>query len=117
MEKRDTIKARLALVLLFVGVAVYGYLKSKQSMVAYGILIGGLLASAILFWFSPQRIQFLTYVNEVVVEGKKVVWPTAKETVQRTVVVFIFVFILAVFLWGVDLLLTKILYGWFLGRG
>jgi preprotein translocase subunit SecE len=59
----------------------------------------------------------LTYVNEVVVEGKKVVWPTAKETVQRTIVVFIFVFILAVFLWGVDLLLTKILYGWLLGRG
>ena len=70
MEKRDTIKARLALVLLFVSVVVYSYLKSTpQSMVAYGVLIAGLLTSAILFWFSPQRVQFLTYVHEVIIEG------------------------------------------------
>jgi len=35
-------------------------------------------------------------------EAKRVVWPTRKEALQTTGVVFAFVFVMAVFLWMVD---------------
>ena len=45
-----------------------------------------------------------TFVPEVVTEIKKVVWPTAKEMVQYTIVVFAFLIILTALVWGVDTL-------------
>ena len=48
-------------------------------------------------------------------ETKKVVWPTRKEAMQITGVVFGFVVLMAIFLWGVDKLLEVILYGFILG--
>nr|WP_205908464.1 preprotein translocase subunit SecE [Corynebacterium ammoniagenes] len=46
----------------------------------------------------------VTFVPEVVSEIKKVVWPTAKEMVQYTLVVFAFLIILTALVWGVDTL-------------
>ena len=45
-----------------------------------------------------------TFVPEVVTEMKKVVWPTAKEMLQYTLVVFGFLIILTALVWGVDAL-------------
>ena len=36
------------------------------------------------------------------VEARKVVWPTRKETIQTTGIVFAFVVVMALFLWLVD---------------
>ena len=38
----------------------------------------------------------------LMVEAKKVVWPTRKEAMQTTGIVFVFVFVMAMFLWLVD---------------
>lgn len=45
-----------------------------------------------------------TFVPEVVTEMKKVVWPTAKEMLQYTLVVFGFLIVLTALVWGVDAL-------------
>jgi preprotein translocase subunit SecE len=37
-----------------------------------------------------------------VVETRKVVWPSRKETVQTTMIVMAFVLVMAIFLWVVD---------------
>jgi preprotein translocase subunit SecE len=52
-----------------------------------------------------KTVQFL---REVRVETKKVTWPTRKETLASTVVVLVTTFIIAFFLGGVDLLLSKL---------
>lgn len=44
----------------------------------------------------------VAFVPEVVSEMKKVVWPTAKEMLQYTLVVFAFLIILTALVWGVD---------------
>ena len=44
--------------------------------------------------------------QESVVEARKVVWPTRKETMQMTGVVVVFVIVMALFLWLVDGTLT-----------
>jgi len=42
------------------------------------------------------------FINEVKVEAKKVTWPDRKETMQATLMVFIMVIFIALFLWLVD---------------
>jgi len=46
------------------------------------------------------------FVREVQVEAKKVVWPERKETIQATLMVFVMVILIAIFLYGVDSLLS-----------
>jgi len=41
---------------------------------------------------------------------RKVVWPTRQETTQTTLIVVVFVFIMALILWGIDSVL-----GWLVG--
>ncbi len=42
------------------------------------------------------------FMNEVKVEAKKVTWPERKETMQATLMVFVMVIFIALFLWLVD---------------
>jgi len=45
------------------------------------------------------------FIREVRQETNKVTWPTRKETMVTTVMVFIMVFLAAIFFWLVDLVL------------
>ena len=53
---------------------------------------------------SKPGVGVSTFVPEVVTEMKKVVWPTAKEMLQYTLVVFGFLIVLTALVWGVDAL-------------
>ena len=53
-------------------------------------------------WFTEAGKTFLAFARESWEEAKRVVWPTRKETLQTTGVVFAFVFVMALFLWFVD---------------
>ncbi|NIA69000.1 preprotein translocase subunit SecE [Pelagibius litoralis] len=46
------------------------------------------------------------FVREVIGEVKKVTWPTRKETVVTTIMVFIMVFLTAIFFFLVDQVLS-----------
>ena len=59
----------------------------------------------------------MTYAQDSVGEAKKVVWPTRKEATQLTGVVFLFVLVLALFMWLVDSGLSWLFYDLILGRG
>ena len=48
----------------------------------------------------------LKFFKEVKQETSKVTWPTRKETIITTVMVFIMVFLLSIFFLGVDQLLS-----------
>ena len=55
--------------------------------------------------------------HESIAEGRKVVWPSRKEAMQATGMVFVFVAVLALFMWMVDSGLTWLFYDVILGRG
>jgi preprotein translocase subunit SecE len=42
------------------------------------------------------------FSREALVEARKVVWPTRKETIQTTAAVFALVVVMGIFLWIVD---------------
>ena len=56
------------------------------------------------------------FVRQVRQEVSKVTWPTRKEAVVTTIMVFIMVFIMSLFFLGVDKLLSG-LVRWILGLG
>jgi preprotein translocase subunit SecE len=63
---------------------------------------------------SPGK-QLIGFGKESVKEVKKVVWPTRKEALQNTAMVFAFVFLMALFLWITDKTLEFVLYDLILG--
>ena len=63
-----------------------------------------------------QGDRLLKFIKEAVTEAKKVVWPTRKETIQMTLVVFVLVVIMAIFLAFVDIFFSYVI-NILLGRG
>lgn len=111
----DKIKFFLALVLLAAGVAGF-YLLSEHAMILRVLsVLAGLLLAAAVAAKTEQGLRFFVFAQEAVVEAKKVVWPTRKETVQMTGAVFAFVVVMAFFLYLTDKGLEYVLYHLVLG--
>jgi preprotein translocase subunit SecE len=93
------------------------YLKgqNKPALMCAGALVAGLVFAVLLLWTSATGRDFLGFAKESVRETKKVVWPTRKEATQITAVVFGFVLVMAIFLWGTDKILEFLMYDVILG--
>jgi preprotein translocase subunit SecE len=111
----DKMKIALAVVAAIVGVVGFYYLSDKPALVRAGALVAGLAISVLILWTSAAGRDFLNFAKEAVRETKKVVWPTRKEATQITAIVFAFVLVMAIFLWGTDKLLEFLLYDVILG--
>ncbi len=110
----DKIKLVLAGLLVIAGVAGFYFLKDSALILRIASVLAGLVLAALVVWTSVPGKQFFAFAQEAVVETKKVVWPTRKETVQTTGLVLVFVLVMAIFLWIVDALLVwgvKLLMG------
>ena len=113
----DKIKVALAVVAAIAGVVGFFYLKgqNKPALMCAGALVAGLAFAVLLLWTSASGRDFLNFAKEAVRETKKVVWPTRKEATQITGIVFAFVIVMALFLWGTDKILQFVLYDLILG--
>jgi preprotein translocase subunit SecE len=113
----DKFKVALAVVAAIAGVVGFFYLKgqNKPALMCAGALVAGLAFAVLLLWTSATGRDFLNFAKESVRETKKVVWPTRKEATQITGIVFAFVLVMAIFLWGTDQILQFLLYDVILG--
>ena len=110
----DKIKLVLAVLLVIAGLAGFYLLKDSALILRIASVLAGLVLAAVVVWTSAPGKQFFAFAQESIVETKKVVWPTRKETVQTTGLVLAFVLVMAIFLWIVDALLVwgvKLLMG------
>ena len=98
----DKIKIAAAILLAAAGVAGFYYLGQSPMIVRVLSVLAGFVAGGLVFWMSAPGKVFHGYAQESIAETKKVVWPTRKETLQTTGVVFAFVVVMALFLWAVD---------------
>jgi preprotein translocase subunit SecE len=110
-------KAKLALAVAAIAAGVVGFylLSGQPGLVRAAALLGGLVLAIGFACTSQLGRDFIDFSREAVRETKKVVWPTRKEAMQMTGVVFAFVVMMAIFLWGTDKLLEVVLYGFILG--
>jgi preprotein translocase subunit SecE len=111
----DKIKVVSAVCAVIAGVVGFYFLAGQSGYVRAGVLVAGLLIAIGMAWTSTPGRSFLGFAKEAVRETKKVVWPTRKEAGQITAIVFAFVLIMALFLWGTDKLLEVLLYNVILG--
>ena len=110
MNALDIVKLVIAGALLAAGIAGY-YLLSEQALILRVLaVIAGTVAGAAVAWFTAPGKTFAAFARESIVEVKKVVWPSRKETVQTTAAVFAFVVVMAVYLWASDKTATGYLF-------
>jgi preprotein translocase subunit SecE len=112
----DIVKLVIAAALVVGGIAGYYLLGESLLILRILAVIAGVAAAAAVAWFTAPGREFAIYAGESVVETKKVVWPTRKETMQTTAAVFAFVVVMAVFLWvtdkGLEWVLYEVVLGW-----
>jgi preprotein translocase subunit SecE len=111
----DKIKVVSAVCAVVFGIVGFYLLAGQPAWIRAGVLVAGLLVAIGMAWTSTQGRGFLSFAKESVREVKKVVWPTRKEATQITLIVFGFVLLMALFLWGTDKMLEVLLYNVILG--
>ena len=112
----DKIKVSAAVLLLMAGIAGFYYLSESPMVLRVVSVLAGIAVAAVVGWTTEPGKQFFVFAQEAVVETKKVVWPTRKESFQTTGAVFAFVVAMAVFLWitdkGLEYVMYDLLLGW-----
>jgi preprotein translocase subunit SecE len=110
-------KAKLAAsVALVIGALTAFYVLGKQGqLVQWGALLMGLAVATVVFFTSEPGKALLAFGRDTLREVKKVVWPARKEAIQMTAYVFVFVLVMALFLWLTDKTLEWLLYDLVLG--
>jgi preprotein translocase subunit SecE len=111
----DKAKLVTAALLLLGGIVAFYVLSHMDLWVRVIALIALVALGVALFFTSESGKQLIGFGKESVREVKKVVWPTRKEALQNTAMVFAFVFLMAFFLWVTDKTLEWVLYDLILG--
>ena len=91
-------------VFALIGVAVVGNSYYADQSLLYrvlGILALGAVAGLVALQ-TAKGAAFWALVKGSRTEIRKVVWPTRQETVQTTMIVVVFVLLVALILWGLD---------------
>ena len=111
----DKAKLAASALLLLGGIVAFYMLSHLDLWIRVVALIALLVVAVAVFFVSEPGKQLIGFGKESVKEVKKVVWPTRKEALQNTLMVFAFVFLMALFLWITDKTLEFVLYDLILG--
>ena len=104
----DNLKIALAVACVIAGVSAYYYFAETALVLRVLMVMGGLVAAGGVAWLSTPGKEFFAFAQEAWQEAGRVSWPTRKETMQTTAIVFGFVAIMALFLFTVDTTLAWI---------
>jgi len=101
-QPADYAKIGVAIVLAVAGF-VFFYMATKQPDWLRGVAVAaGLFAGLGVYLTSQSGKSLIGFFRAAYAEMLRVVWPTRRETLQMTLVVFGFVVIMSIFLWIVD---------------
>ena len=104
----DKVKIVLAFACVVAGVWGYYYFADAALVLRVLMVLGGLVAAGVVAYLSAPGKQFFEFAQESWQEAQRVSWPTRKETIQTTAIVFAFVVVMALFLFTVDSTLAYI---------
>ena len=111
----DKLKFLLAALAVIAGIAGFYLLSADAALLRVASVLGGLVVAVILVLITEQGRQLAAFVRESIAEARKVVWPARKETLQTTAMVFVFVLVMAIFLWLTDKTLEWVMIDQILG--
>lgn len=111
----DRIKVGLALAACVAGILGWYALAGQPLVARLASILVGLGAGIAIGWFSAPGQRLAAFAKDSWAETRRVVWPERKETWMVTGYVFIFMVVMALFLWIVDKSLEWVLYDLILG--
>ena len=111
----DKAKLALAVALVVGGFVAFYLLAGRGALAQWGTLVGALVVAVVVFAVSESGKQLIAFGRDSWKEVKKVVWPARKEAIQMTAYVFVFVVVMALFLWLTDKTLEWVFYDLILG--
>ncbi len=98
----DKIKLYLAITIVLASLAAF-YTYTEFSLLYRTIgLIVMMLVSAFIAAKTELGKGFISFIRASIVEMKKVVWPSKKETTQTTMIVGVMVLVIGILLWVFD---------------
>jgi preprotein translocase subunit SecE len=102
----DTVKLVLAFAAAAGGIVAYYWFDAQPFWQRVLMVVGGAVLGVVLALASQPGRELWGFVQGSQVELKKMVWPTRQEAVQTTLVLVVFVIILAVIMLGIDWVLA-----------
>ncbi len=105
----DVFKLVIAAAIVLVGLAAF-YVYADYPLL-YRVLgiVGAVVVAAIISFTTERGRTLASFMKDARTEVRKMVWPTRGETLQTTLVVFVVVILLALFLWIIDRILTALI--------
>jgi len=110
----DTVKLALAAAMLVGGIVGYYQYENQSLLIAVPVILIAVALAVVVFMQTERGRTLWKFIQGSRVEIRKVIWPTRTEAMQTTLTVFVFVLILGIFFWGLDMVLlwaTKLLTG------
>jgi preprotein translocase subunit SecE len=98
----DNLKIVLAVACVVAGLGGYYFFADTALVLRVLMVMGGLVAAGFVAWLSTPGKEFFVFAQDAWQEAGRVSWPTRKETLQTTAIVFVFVVIMALILFTID---------------
>jgi len=98
----DKIKLLIALLLLAAGVVGFYYYADQALLYRVLALLAVFGLAAVVAFNSQPGMDTWNYGRSAIIEVRKAVWPTRKETTQTTLVVMAMVIVMGLILWVFD---------------
>lgn len=100
---QDKFLFTFALLLMAVSVVGYYVYSEVHAVIRVLGLLAGLGVSVFLLSKTEKGRGWIHFLAQVKKEVQTVVWPTRQETIQMTLIVFVVVILMGIFLWLVDM--------------
>lgn len=112
----DKIRYFISIALLVASLVAYYVFAELNLAVRVLIIVGGVAAAVATVWTSSFGVNTRKHLTDTQREVRQVVWPTREQAIRMTLIVFVAVFLVGLFLWLVDMFF---LWGvqWLTGRG
>lgn len=115
-QRSDLVLWMLVSTLVLAGVGTNFYFSAQSFYLRTAISLVLAVVTLLLCAKTEPGKTFIMFWHSSVIELRKVVWPTRKETVQMTLAVMLMVIVMGILLWTLDSILGKLM-AWLLGAG
>ncbi|UDG82712.1 preprotein translocase subunit SecE [Candidatus Vallotia lariciata] len=111
----DKLLPILSVLLVIAGISAFYLLETYNWYVRSLVLVFSISVGIAVELYSASGRNFIAFAKDSYHEIYKVVWPTRKEAIQTTIVVFGFVLLMAIYLWISDKTIEWIIFSLILG--
>ena len=104
----DKLKLILAVLIVAGGIGGFYYFGDKPDLIRVAVMLAAAVLAVIFIAQTEFGRNAWEFAKGSRLELRKVVWPARKETMQVTLIVFVMVILVAIYMWVIDWGLHKI---------